>query len=145
MLDVVVVHGTGNNRRVLLVRPEGGPWELPFGTVETGRSVHGAAAGILWNQCGLKTAGLVPVHTWLGDCRACLYLLPVRWPPSPGGPVAEASWWPMPDGIGDRAPGTPPEPGPAVPDLVPVRLGGLFGPHRPVLAAAVAWLDAHGR
>lgn len=146
----MVVYGSGARRHVLLARRSGRVWALPGGPAEPGEDARSAAARVLRMECGLKVAALDPVKTWPGcgaDRRAdvCLYLLPWLAPLDPGGTALDAVWWPAPDGITAEKPGGPAAGTPTRLETLLAREGGLYEPDRPVLAAALAWLDAGGR
>ncbi|MBV2367118.1 NUDIX domain-containing protein [Streptomonospora nanhaiensis] len=136
--DPIVVAGTGDDRRVLLIRRrDRGVWAIPGGMVDPGETAPAALVRELREETGVDLTEAAPTilsrgyvadwratdHAWV-TTTAALYRLPAAVTATAGDDAADARWWPLTD-IDHLAQETAPH-------------GGLYEAHRPLLSAALA-------
>jgi ADP-ribose pyrophosphatase len=144
--DPIVVAGHGPDRQVLLIRrSDCGQWAIPGGMVDPGETAPAALVRELNEETGVDLARMAPTilgRSHVADPRetdwawvattAALFQLPDQVAATAGDDAADdaadARWFPFPDLDGlDKA--------------IAHAGGVLYEVHRPLLAAALAWLD----
>jgi ADP-ribose pyrophosphatase len=135
--DPVVIAGTGDERRILLIqRDDIGVWALPGGMVDPGETAPAALVRELQEETGVDlshqepddilTTGVVADwrntdHAWVAS-TAALYTLPTTVTATAADDAADAAWWPF-HSVEQLA------------ALLEDR-GGLYDAHRHILTAA---------
>lgn len=139
--DPIVTAGTGQDRRVLLIkRSDIGAWAIPGGMVDPGESAPEALVRELFEETGVDLRDQAPeilerryVEDWRASDYAwvtttvALYTLPATVTAIAADDAADAAWWPLTDLATLAA------------MLAPI--GGLYPAHRILLATALARLD----